>query len=81
MSGIIYQPRLADLRWRYYRGEADDRTVARALAIESDRMLDIFRVAIAANREEALMGHHVVVRTGDDDDGLGPWYELALERR
>jgi hypothetical protein len=81
MRGIIYQPRMADLRWRYYRGEADDRGAARMLAAESDRMLDCFRVAIAASREEALLTHHVVVRSGDDGDGLGLWHELALERR
>lgn len=77
---MIYQPQFKDLRWRYYRGEADDRAVARALAVETDRMLDIFRQAIAASRSEALLTHHVRVHTGDDDDGRGPWYEISIER-
>ena len=34
MSGIIYQPKMADLRWRWYRGEANDWGVARMLALE-----------------------------------------------
>lgn len=76
---IIYQPRMADLRWRYYRGEADDRTVARALAIESDRMLDIFRQTIAANRAEALLTHYIAVTTGVDEQGM--YHELHVADR
>ena len=76
---MFYMPRMEDLRWRYYRGEADDRTVSRALAIESDRMLDIFRNAIAANREEALLTHRIAVTTGEDEQGM--YHELYIERR
>lgn len=76
---IIYQPRMADLRWRYYRGEADDRTAARALAFESDRMLDIFRQSIAANREEALLTHYIAVTTGEDEQGM--YHELHVAER
>jgi hypothetical protein len=73
---------LGDLRfrWRFYRREdTTDEVASRALAIETDRMLDQFRDTIAASREEALRGHIIKVRTGEDSAGM--WHEITVEKR
>lgn len=79
---MFYMPTAADLTATYYPPSlTTQREIARALARESDRLIDLFAAAVAATRAEALLSHRVACRTLHDLGGEIVGYELAVEPR